>query len=192
LQLARLFPADDRGPLLLRALALLAAICCSLATGQAADSSLDACTSSGTFCSSIIRSESSRSCRPQPLRYSPIRRSAVSRRASNEASMRLSCSRSEDDLLIASPSMAYSSKPDSLSVFATRFLPCSLLNYASARVCARSSKSSGSSPPGVWKHSVRRCTNASRKAALMIAAFPRRRRRISQTMDRSRGHTSAR
>jgi hypothetical protein len=37
--------------------------------------------------------------------------------------------------------------------------------------------------PGVCKHSMRISTNASRKAVLMMAAFARRRRRISQTME---------
>ena len=43
--LALLLPADDRGPVLLHALRRLAAICRSLATGQAPDCSLEVCSS---------------------------------------------------------------------------------------------------------------------------------------------------
>src|SRR5262249_61396407 len=91
--------------------------------GQAAVGLLpDACSSRRTSLPPVTRSELSRSCCAKLARYWATQPSALSRRDSNEVSILSSNSRSADDRLMASASMADSPRSNRLSISETCFL----------------------------------------------------------------------
>src|SRR6266498_1054642 len=99
--------------------------------GQAAVERLLAASSSRrTPLPSMMRSALSRSWCAKLARYSATQPSALLRRDSNEVSILSSNSRSEDDLLMASASMADSSSLTRLSNSETRFLASLSVNHA--------------------------------------------------------------